>query len=515
MNVRTRSIPGGFGRAHRRETSDRPRRYRGRVVGAASAGLATVVAGVVLAAPAAHAATFAGYEIAFVGTDTGQWTLDPGGAAHNTGVPVLAGQRPAVAGLSGGGYVGFFVSTDATLWRVDSAGHSSVMTAAPCENSAYRSSQSPTVAAGANNSWQAGFIAGQLNKIKSPRDPGGCAVSPVTPLLSTTSAPSVAAITTGNAEYVFVTSDNTLWRSDDGTTSAVPGNLCVSPGTSPAIAPDTSGGWEVAYTGCNGDLWTIDSALHLLDTHFVPQAGTSPAIARLTTGGYEIALTGADGFLWQIDPGNHGHPSGPPSHLVPQPGTSPAIAADFNGGFRIALHGANTNHLWTVDANQAAGDTGQVLNNGTSPAITALTAGSGNPPPPPPTTPPPTTPPPTGPPPLPQLKSYTVENCDADIATGDGTFGPSMVIWGRDATANAAFTQMGVLSGQVPPSFCPDPATFIFNPITGHTYQLRVIEVGGVASICPNNLPTACIRDDFTFQGNPNGTARKIRITVG
>jgi hypothetical protein len=189
--------------------------------------------------------------------------------------------------------------------------------------------------------------------------------------------------------------------------------LSMWPGTSPSIAPaqNAGNGYAVAFEGSNGDLWLTGSGPGAQDTGLGMMPGTSPSIAALSPGEYQVAFQantgvlytmGADGTTdWNLPMNTHSSPSivgqgngyevayestttelseaslsvSGASHgglgLGMQPGTSPSITALWGGGIEIAFQ-ANTGTLWTVGTNSPATNTGQGMNQASSPSITGL-----------------------------------------------------------------------------------------------------------------------------------------------
>jgi hypothetical protein len=485
-------------------------------IGTAAMVLGGLVVGLVLSAPAAQAATFPGYQVAYQASNHVQMFLNSNNTISTASWEINDRGNPSQTWRSDGSLIGAFGAPDGTLFTYTSS--SSLHRLVNPSTGKFLSLGIGGLEVAANNrgGWRLAFPAllSEAGRIDVQFVDSSAPDTPITvagaEFMAGTGA-SITALSTGGYESAFVGADGRLRVvGPDNVVRLGGGGLVPAPGTTPVIAGDNNGGWIVALHGANNhSLWTLDSFGNVVQNAHALAPNTSPSITGLAHGGVVIAFVKSDGTLWRDWNGNFA----PLGGLVPAPGTSPDIAADNIGGWEVALHGANTDFLWTIDSTGHTNNTFRMMLPGVhNPSIAGIPApdGVGAPP----TTPPPTSPPTTPPPSLPQVRSYTVENCSDNIVLGDGVVGPSMTIWVKDNTANTAFVEVSVLPGQVPPSFCPQPATFTFNPITGHTYELRIIGVGGVNSSCPHDLPTGCLRSSFTFQGNPNGTTPTTRINI-
>ncbi|HET7015014.1 MAG TPA: VCBS repeat-containing protein [Streptosporangiaceae bacterium] len=122
----------------------------------------------------------------------------------------------------------------------------------------------------------------------------------------------------------------------------------------------------------------------------------------------------------------------------------------------------------------------------------------------------------SSPPSLPQVHTYTVQNCDSHGTSAGAVFGPSKSVWVNDITANTGFREMAVLQGFPVGELCgtggSSPQTFVFNATAGHTYELRVIDYA-IPPNCTTDSPNGCRPLDVTFQGNAGGQNPVTAVT--
>jgi hypothetical protein len=111
-------------------------------------------------APAAHAATFAGFEITFTAPDSRQWNINPNGAPVETLSALAPNTSPAIAGLTDGGYEESFVASDDTLWIANSVtgGQQLSRAAAPTASHRTPARPSPPSPAAAGTSWRVQLV---------------------------------------------------------------------------------------------------------------------------------------------------------------------------------------------------------------------------------------------------------------------------------------------------------------------------------------------------------------------
>lgn len=169
----------------------------------------------------------------------------------------------------------------------------------------------------------------------------------------------------------FQANNNNLYIYDatKGTTTNTQQGMAS--GTSPAIA-DTADGYVVAFHAANGDLFTYDVTTGTAtDTQQGMASGTSPSIAATPTSGYRIAFQAntSGNYMYFYDyasgaiAGNQGLASG----------TSPSITY-VSGGYEEAFQGNGNDDLYVYGS--TTGNTGYVMQTGTSPSISAPVNGS-------------------------------------------------------------------------------------------------------------------------------------------
>ncbi|HKT03118.1 MAG TPA: hypothetical protein VJT31_26610 [Rugosimonospora sp.] len=380
----------------------------------ALAGLAALLAGPALAAPAAHAAVFPGYTIAFESPtnpinspgDHSLMLYNPGGSVSFVNDPVNDTVSPALARQANGSPIGAFVGLDGRLWWYTSPALSDQHAAtappsAPNDGCApyLCVSAGPAVAAGNGGGWRIAvnraIVSGTLGSTRLLFVDSSSPDNPIDTgqVVKNHAAPAIASLSTGGYEAAFLNADGQLrviGPDNQVRIGDAPGGagLVPAPNTNPVIAADNNGGWVIAAHGANNNnLWTLDSSGHVQQTAAVLAPNTSPAIVGLAHGGYAIAYVNSDGTLWR-DINGVLAPAGP-FQAVPAPGTSPSIAADNNGGWEIAVQGANNHYVWTLDSAGNMNSTQQTMFAGTeAPAIAGIPApdpaggGGGTPPPP-------------------------------------------------------------------------------------------------------------------------------------
>jgi hypothetical protein len=325
---------------------------------------------VLLAAPAASADSFAGYEIAFQSSDHHLSFIAPGGAATQAVAGLTDGTSVSLTGLSNGDFLASFV-VQGQLW----VGNSTSAAPHTCNGNPYlvrggSSPSSPAIAASPTGDWEtlAAISDGNFVHFGPGNQTCGPEIQPIFPAVSGDVAP---VSTGGMVEALMGTSGQLLFSDLFLHMTAV----TLDNGTAPAIAGDHVGGpvridgWKVAAHGADDRLWTVDSAGNAVQTSNALKIGSGVAIATLSGGGYEIVFAGSDGHLRKMAP--DGTVSLVGNGLSIAAHTAPSIAADFSGGFEIAFQSVQ-GHLVTVDQNDVVHDTFQNMPVNTSPDITAL-----------------------------------------------------------------------------------------------------------------------------------------------
>ncbi len=371
-----RAVPARADAARVRTVGGRP------LASFVASGLALValaVGAVAVAAPAAQAATFAGYETVVQGSDGQLRAFTPTGQIA-TGAFLAADSSPAIAGLGGGAIEIAFLGSGHDLWRASPetnwfhAGfeHGVTFYVAP--------GTSPAVASDGAGGWKIAFHGANGHLWTNTSGPADV-FTDTGAAMAYGSSPALAWLPgAGGYEIAFAGADNLLWRAfPDTNFFHVGAGLGVAPGTSPAIATDGAGGWKIAFHAQGDHLWTVSAPNTATDTGAVMAAGSNPALAWLPgAGGYEIAFVGPDQTLWRAFPDTNWFHAGFEYGVTfgVAPGTSPSVASDGANGWSIAFHGSNGD-LWS-DTFTSAGadnfaDSGTQLAAGTSPTITART----------------------------------------------------------------------------------------------------------------------------------------------
>ncbi|TDW69313.1 hypothetical protein [Kribbella pratensis] len=189
--------------------------------------------------------------------------------------------------------------------------------------------------------------------------------------------PSVAALDPDLGGFVsaWVGTDHLVHGKETGHAAFTIDTHPVAPGTSPSIATDnvsTGNHWKLAYQDTTGHLVTASSNGPLDVTPSVLAPNTSPSVSHVgRTNIFEMAFVAADNSVW-VDINGGGHPIG--AGLNAAPGSSPAIAQDRDGsgGWEIAYQRSTDHHLVTADSLGNRFDSGQVMEDNTTPAIAAL-----------------------------------------------------------------------------------------------------------------------------------------------
>jgi hypothetical protein len=175
--------------------------------------------------------------------------------------------------------------------------------------------------------------------------------------------PAITGLAGTNAEIAFQSSSGSLNTDIDTTGAYGQPAYGMDPKSSPAIS-QAAGVVAVAFTANDDTLWGGNGTSET-DSGQAMAAGTSPSVS-VTGANAEYAyvspssqLIVGDGYTWT-------NPV-----LGTDAGSSPSIAALDGGGWEAAFE-ANTGTVWTYDSAGPSGNTGEAMNPGGTPQITAL-----------------------------------------------------------------------------------------------------------------------------------------------
>lgn len=177
-------------------------------------------------------------------------------------------------------------------------------------------------------------------------------------------------ISGGSAAGVTAFEANTtsLYAGPDG--SYVNTSLGMASGTNPSIATNNSS-WIAAIQANTGNLYVYSPNGGGINLAQGMAANTSPSITFLDNGSYAIAFQSNVGQL-NIYLSTLGYSVNTQAGMAS--GTSPAIIPRSGGNYLVAFE-ANTNQLYTYASSTGLGNSNQGMMAGTSPAVTATSAG--------------------------------------------------------------------------------------------------------------------------------------------